>query len=135
MYRRSSEQGKPGLPCGRKASRATASFSPHPRSPLLTPCACGCLACRQTFHGGRLGELAGAAVLFSAHGKSMGGGASAGCLGREGFLGQASQPNAPCCCCASPLLLEKAMYQLYLWIAVATITTQLRQQQLLVPLG
>ncbi|CAM9350698.1 unnamed protein product [Ectocarpus sp. 12 AP-2014] len=45
----------------------------------------------ETFHGGRLGELANAAVLFSVHRRWCGkGGATSRGLDREGFLGQAS---------------------------------------------
>ncbi|CAM9281392.1 unnamed protein product [Ectocarpus sp. 13 AM-2016] len=45
----------------------------------------------ETFHGGRLGELANAAVLFSVHRRWCGkGGATSRGLEREGFLGQAS---------------------------------------------
>ncbi len=58
-----------------------------------TLCALGLLTNFQTFHGGRLGELAGAAVLFSAHREARATGVSARGLGREGGLGQASQQN------------------------------------------
>ncbi|CAN0378860.1 unnamed protein product, partial [Ectocarpus fasciculatus] len=45
----------------------------------------------ETFHGGRLGELANAAVLFSVHRRRCGNrGATSRGLDREGFLGQAS---------------------------------------------
>lgn len=82
------------LPC-----RSVCTCMAHARQdtldrPLPTFPAARDFACpaQQTFHGGRLGELANAAVLFSAHRRAQSKGKGRSGLNREGFLGQVILP-------------------------------------------